>query len=85
MKIFKKIFINFFFQIIFILQLNLYSIKSATTENEMDRICSLGEFDKVEHKDGYRTIQHFADDYNIKISDIHPFYGRKKIIFHSFY
>ena len=74
MKLFKNITKHFFIKIIFILQINLFLIKAATTELEMDRVCSSGEFDKVTHKDGYRTIQHYADDDNIELSKAHPFY-----------
>jgi hypothetical protein len=65
---------NFNF-IIFILFLNILSIiKTATTEYEMDRICSLATFNESEHKSGYRTIQHYVDDGDIELSKAHKFY-----------
>ena len=74
MKILKKVLKNYFIKIIFILQLNVNLIKATTTELEMDRVCSSGDFDNVEHKGGYKTIQHYADDDNIELSIAHPFY-----------
>ena len=62
---------TFFFIVI---ELKLFIVKSATTDLEMERICSSAEFDKAEHKDGYRTIQHYADDDNIELTKAHPFY-----------
>ena len=52
----------------------LFIVKTATTDLEMERICSAAGFDKAEHKDGYRTIQHYADDDNIELTNAHPFY-----------
>ena len=63
-----------FFIFIFIFQIDIYLINSATTDFEMERVCSSGEFDKMEHKTGYRTLQHYADDDNIEVSKAHPFY-----------
>lgn len=63
-----------FFLIILILFLNILIIKTATTEFEMDRVCSSGGFEDAKHKDGYRTIQHYADDDDIEITGAHPFY-----------
>ena len=60
-----------FFLILSILK--LFIIKTDT-EFTMDKICSSGDFDQVEHKEGYRTIQHYADDQNIELTDAHPFY-----------
>ena len=54
--------------------LNILIIHTATTENEMERVCSSGGFDNEDHKNGYRTIQHYADDDNIEITEAHPFY-----------
>ena len=63
------IFINY----IIILSI-LSVIKTATTENEMERICTIAIFNESEHKTGYRTIQHYADDDNIELTKAHPFY-----------
>ena len=54
--------------------INLFIIKSLPTDFEMERVCSSAEFDKADHKDGYRTIQHYADDDNIELTKAHPFY-----------
>ena len=60
-----------FFLILAILK--LFIIK-AKTEFTMDKICSSGDFDQAEHKEGYRTIQHYTDDQNIELTNAHPFY-----------
>ena len=54
--------------------INLFIIKSLPTDFEMERVCSSAEFDKADHKNGYRTIQHYADDDNIELTKAHPFY-----------
>ena len=58
--------------ILFLIQLHL--INTATTDFEMDRVCSEAKFDDYKHKTGYRTAQHFADDEGMYISSAHPFY-----------
>ena len=63
---------SFFFLIIITIKVIL--ISSATTDFEMERICSSAGFDKADHKDGYRTVQHYADDDNIELTEAHPFY-----------
>ena len=62
---------SFFILIIF---LKIYIIKSATTDYEMERVCLSAEFNNTDHKEGYRTIQHYVDDENIKLTNAHPFY-----------
>ena len=65
---------NSFYIILILLLNNIYQIKTATTEYEMERVCLSAEYDKSEHKTGYRTIQHYVDDDNIELSNAHPFY-----------
>jgi len=60
--------------IFLIFRLNFHLIKTATTDFEMERVCASGEFDKIDHKTGYRTIQHYADDDNIELSKAHSYY-----------
>ena len=62
----------FFFLILIIIK--VFIIKAATTDFEMERICSSAGFDKEDHKEGYRTVQHYADDDNIELTQAHPFY-----------
>lgn len=57
-----------------IFRLNFLLVKTATTDFEMERVCASGEFDKIDHKTGYRTIQHYADDDNIELSKAHSYY-----------
>ena len=60
--------------IIIIFQINILLIKSSTTDFEMERVCSAGNFDKYEQKTGYRTVQHYADDEGMYTTSAHPFY-----------
>lgn len=60
--------------IVLIFRQNFHLIKTATTDFEMERVCASGEFDKIDHKTGYRTIQHYADDDNIELSKAHSYY-----------
>lgn len=60
--------------IVLIFRYNFHLIKTATTDFEMERVCASGEFDKIDHKTGYRTIQHYADDDNIELSKAHSYY-----------
>ena len=69
-----NIFSKHFLIIVLILRLNFHLIKTATTDFEMERVCTSGEFDKIDHKKGYRTIQHYADDDNIELSNAHSYY-----------
>ena len=69
---------------IIIIFLKIYIIKSATTDYEMERVCLSAEFNKTDHREGYRTIQHYVEDEDIKLTKAHPFYkvlfleGKKK-------
>ena len=59
---------------ILILQIIIVLINSSTTDFEMERVCSAGNFDDYEQKTGYRTAQHYADDDGMEITSAHPFY-----------
>lgn len=71
--LFIKVNKKFSFFLILII-ITIIKIKSQTTDFEMERVCSSAGFDKADHKDGYRTIQHYADDENIELTKAHPFY-----------
>ena len=65
---------KFFPLIILLLQMILILINSSTTDFEMERVCSAGNYDEYEQKTGYRTAQHYADDDSMEITSAHPFY-----------
>ena len=65
---------NIFSITIILCLIQLHLINTATTDFEMDRVCSEAKFDDYKHKTGYRTAQHFADDEGMYISSAHPFY-----------
>ena len=65
---------NIVFISVLLFWLNYNLVSSATTDFEMNRVCSTANFDKYKHKTGYRTAQHFAEDEGMYISSAHPFY-----------